>query len=158
MILMYLDHVLLAYEFVIPDPSGVERTCVGSIFTAAAALLSDESPFLISARNRADISQIWSSLRRIACRNLSTCTCMSTHTHTCSVVLHHKNSTRFMNAENLYYSLINAYVAGWLGAGVVGRRIAGSGLMGRYNKAKALRWWTVCLLSRRWSSPALNFG
>lgn len=55
-----------------PDPSGVERTCVGSIFTEAAALLSDESPFLISAWKRAEISISWSSWRRMAWRNLST--------------------------------------------------------------------------------------
>lgn len=55
-----------------PDPSGVDRTCVGSILTTAAALLSADRPFFISARKRLEMSLSCSSPRRIACRNLST--------------------------------------------------------------------------------------
>ncbi|TNN52642.1 hypothetical protein EYF80_037152 [Liparis tanakae] len=54
------------------DKKKLENTCVGSIFIAAAALLSSERPFFISAWNRAEMSLNWSSWRRMAYRYLST--------------------------------------------------------------------------------------
>lgn len=68
---LYYMHVLCVSP-PLPDPSGVERTCVGSIFNAAAALLSTERPFFISAWKRAEMSLSWSSWRCMAYRNLST--------------------------------------------------------------------------------------
>lgn len=57
----------------LPVPSGVERTNVGSILTAAVELVSLQRPLSISRRNWIDISIKVRSASRKWCRYLSTC-------------------------------------------------------------------------------------
>lgn len=55
----------------VPEPSGMERTKVGSILTVAVGLVSRLSPFSISLRNRFITSFSVSSDRRMEYRYLS---------------------------------------------------------------------------------------